>query len=170
MTLNPFEFFEIPETIIPDQKLIRQKYLSIQMGEHPDFGSDGNLSEKANEYYNLLKSDVLRVKCILQISGKVNMNENKLNPDFLMEMMELSDDIEAGKSGNNDLLKSSIEVIKQQMSVLNHELIEMDTMAKNHNWSIQNYPDILIRSLNSWFQRYKYLSRLEKNALGIQEI
>ena len=170
MTLNPFEFFEIPETIIPDQKLIRQKYLSIQMGEHPDFGSDGNLSEKANEYYNLLKSDVLRVKCILQISGKVNMNENKLNPDFLMEMMELSDDIEAGKSGNNDLLKSSIEVIKQQMSVLNHELIEMDTMAKNQNWSIQNYPDILIRSLNSWFQRYKYLSRLEKNALGIQEI
>lgn len=170
MTLNPFEFFEIPETIIPDQKLIRQKYLSIQMGEHPDFGSDGNLSEKANEYYALLKSDVLRVKCILQISGKVNMNENTLNPDFLMEMMELSDDIEAGKSGNNDLLKSSMEVIKQQMSVLNHELIEMDTMAKNHNWSIHNYPDILIRSLNSWFQRYKYLSRLEKNALGIQEI
>lgn len=170
MTLNPFEFFEIPETIIPDQKLIRQKYLSIQMGEHPDFGSDGQLSEKANEFYAILKSDILRVKCILQIHGTVSLNENALNPDFLMEMMELSDDIESGKSGNNELLKSSIEVIKQQMAVLNQELIEMDSMVKTHNWSIQNYPDILVRSLNSWFQRSKYLNRLEKNALGIQEI
>lgn len=170
MSMNPFDFFEIPETIIPDQKLIRQKYLSIQMGEHPDFGSDGQLSEKANEFYAVLKSDILRVKCILQINGKVSMNENALNPDFLMEMMDISDDIEVGKSGNKHLLDSSIEVIKQKMAVLNQELIEMDSMVKNHNWSIQNYPDIIIRSLNSWFQRYKYLSRLEKNALGIQEI
>ncbi len=168
--MNPFDFFGIPESIVPDQKLIRQKYLSIQMGEHPDFGSDGQLSEKANEYYSILKSDVLRVKCILQIIGTVNVNENVLKPDFLMDMMELADDIEIGLSGNEDLLKSSTDRINHQMQILQQELGEMDQLTKNHKWLIKNYPVELVERLNSWFQQYKYLNRLEKNAQGIQEI
>src|SRR5574343_1441409 len=98
------------------------------MGEHPDFGSDGQLSEKANEYYSILKSDVLRVKCILQIIGTVNVNENVLKPDFLMDMMELADDIEIGLSGNEDLLKSSTDRINHQMKILKQELGEMDQL------------------------------------------
>jgi DnaJ-domain-containing protein 1 len=168
--MNPFEFFGIPESILPDQKLIRQKYLSIQMGEHPDFGSDGQLSEKANEYYAILMSDILRVKCLLQINGTVNINENILNSDFLMEMMEISDEIEIGKSGNETSLNLAIKSINKQLEALKQELVEIDQRVKDNNWSINNFSSELIGSLNSWFQRFKYLSRLEKNANGIQEI
>jgi len=168
--MNPFEFFGIPESILPDQKLIRQKYLSIQMGEHPDFGSDGQLSEKANEYYAILMSDILRIKCLLQINGTVNINENVLNSDFLMEMMEISDEIEIGKSGNETSLNLAIKSINKQLEALKQELVEIDQRVKDNNWSINNFSSELIGSLNSWFQRFKYLSRLEKNANGIQEI
>lgn len=168
--MNPFEFFGIPESILPDQKKIRQKYLSIQMGEHPDFGSDGQLSEKANEYYAILKSDILRVKCILQINGTVNINENVLNSDFLMEMMEISDEIEIGKSGNEISLNSAIKSINNQIDALKQELIDIDNQVSNNKWSIKNFSTEIVGRLNSWFQRYKYLSRLEKNANGIQEI
>ncbi len=168
--MNPFEILQVNESIIPDQKLVRQKYLAIQMGEHPDFGKDGEASEKANQAYSILKNDVERVKSILLLRGDVNLKENALSPDFLMLMMDLSDEIVEGISGDTDLLNSVKLKIQNSISELNAELKEFNDLATLNNWGILDYPMEFLNKLNSWFQKYMYLKRLEKNALGIKEL
>ncbi len=168
--MNPFEILGIPESILVDQKMVRQKFLAIQMGEHPDFGSDGELSEKANQAYSVLKNDVERVKTILLLSGSVNLNENGLSPDFLMEMMDLSDEIEDGIAGNTELLESVKQKIQNHITELMLELGVFQEMAHSNHWQILDYSPKLLSDLSIWYQKVKYLSRLEKNALGVHEL
>ncbi len=168
--MNPFEVLGIPESILPDLKQVRQKFLAIQMGEHPDFGSDGDLSEKANKAYSVLKNDIERVRVILSLNGSVNINENVLSPDFLMGMMDISDEIEEGLSGNVELLHSVKQKLEQLLVELKSELHFFHEKAVNNNWLIKDYSPAFLNELIIWFQKVKYLSRLEKNASGVQEL
>ena len=160
---NPFAFFGIEPSLIIDEKALRRKYLDIQRGSHPDLQShvvepSGDDSEKANEFYKSLMNRELRVKSYLMLNSNSDIKDNQLPPWYLMDMMDLSDEIES--------MDRSDEIQTQNVESM---LLEKETALEAEFAAIamNTVPDI--ESLVLWYQKQKYLLRLRKNFEGIEE-
>ena len=160
---NPFAFFGIEPSLVIDEKALRRKYLDIQRGSHPDLQShvvepSADDSEKANEYYKSLMNRELRVKSYLMLKSNSDIKDNQLPPSYLMDMMDLSDEIES--------MDRSDEIQTQNVEVM---LAEKETALEAEFAAIamNTVPDI--ESLVLWYQKQKYLLRLRKNFEGIEE-
>jgi hypothetical protein len=160
---NPFAFFGIEPSLVIDEKALRRKYLDIQRGSHPDlqshvFGPSADDSEKANEHYKSLMNRELRVKSYLMLKSNSDIKDNQLPPSYLMDMMDLSDEIES--------MDRSDEIQTQNVEAM---LAEKETALEAEFAAIamNTVPDI--ESLVLWYQKQKYLLRLRKNFEGIEE-
>ena len=160
---NPFAFFGIEPSLVIDEKALRRKYLDIQRGSHPDLQSragepSADDSEKANEHYKSLMNRELRVKSYLMLKSNSDIKDNQLPPSYLMDMMDLSDEIE--------LMDRSDEIQTQNVEAM---LAEKETALEAEFTSIASNTDPNIESLVLWYQKQKYLLRLRKNFEGIEE-
>ena len=160
---NPFAFFGIEPALVIDEKALRRKYLDIQRGSHPDLQShvdepDADDSEKANEHYKTLMNRELRVKSYLMLKSNADIKDNQLPPAYLMEMMDLSDEIE-----------SMDRTEESQTQRVESELLEKETALEVEFEAIAAAPEQNIESLVLWYQKQKYLLRLRKNFEGIEE-
>ena len=160
---NPFAFFGIEPALVIDEKALRRKYLDIQRGSHPDLQShvdepDADDSEKANEHYKTLMNRELRVKSYLMLKSNADIKDNQLPPAYLMEMMDLSDEIE-----------SMDRTEESQTQRVESELLEKESALEVEFQVIAAAPKPNIESLVLWYQKQKYLLRLRKNFEGIEE-
>ncbi len=160
---NPFAFFGIEPALVIDEKALRRKYLDIQRGSHPDLQShvdepDADDSEKANEHYKTLMNRELRVKSYLMLKSNADIKDNQLPPAYLMEMMDLSDEIE-----------SMDRTEESQTQRVESELLEKESALEVEFQVIAAAPEPIIDSLVLWYQKQKYLLRLRKNFEGIEE-
>ena len=160
---NPFAFFGLTPSLNIDAKSLRRRYLDIQRGAHPDLvnvdGDASLISEQANAHYYALSNPSSLVKSFLDAVGNMQWNANQLPADFLMEMMELSDAIEAMDRSN----EASVKEVETQL-----EMYLGSLSADFQYLSTQTEPDM--NSLGIWYQKNQYLSRLRKNFEGIVEI
>jgi hypothetical protein len=160
---NPFAFFGIEPSLVIDEKALRRKYLDIQRGSHPDLQShvvepSADDSGKANEYYKSLIHRELRVKSYLMLKSNSDIKDNQLPPSYLMDMMDLSDEIES-MDRSNEIQTENVESM----------LLEKETALEAEFTSIASNTDPNIESLVLWYQKQKYLLRLRKNFEGIEE-
>lgn len=161
---NAFEFFGVSPTLNLDLKEIRVRYIEIQRKGHPDLVGDGvegsiEAIELANRYYEALQSPRGVVKLYLEAMHAIDLNQNRLPEDFLMEMMALNDEIDQKHAGNEEAgLKAQRMLDEAEMDLTN---------ALNELKSTQTPP---LDALIEWYQKSKYLDRLRKNFLGIEEI
>ena len=170
MMQNPFELFDLSVSLILDKKELRRRFIEIQQGAHPDFGREDDISEKANEAFSVLKDDEKRILSILSLNTSINANENKLSPDFLMEMMDLSDSIEEVRGLEEDQQMEVRSALESQREELLHRLIELDNNWKESPNVLTDFEHPLWNQLLVWYQESRYLHRLEKNLSGIEEI
>lgn len=168
---NPFEFFNLDPSLALDSKQLRQVFLTIQRTAHPDF-SDGESkeSELANICYETLKEPISRLKCLLDHYSNSQLNQNMLDASFLMEMMELNDEIELALEGNS----IAIESAENQLIAIDQE-IQQELIQLMQKW---NTSEFSVKTMNQdqwnlhvlWYQKYKYWLRLRKNLDGVEEI
>lgn len=160
---NAFEFFGLAPTLNVDSKEIRSRYIEIQRKGHPDLvgddGSELNVIELANRYYEELRSPRGIVKSYLMAMNVADLNQNRLPNDFLFEMMSLNDEIDEKHAGD-EAAGSRAE------SMLNQAEAELE--ATLNQWKDVESPNL--EALIEWYQKSKYLDRLRKNFLGIEEI
>ena len=99
--MNHFRLFDIPVSFLPDEQVIRQRYFTLSKKYHPDFAATLPPQEQmltlqhataVNKAYQVLSNFDKRMQYILQEKGVIQ-EEGKytLPPDFLMDMMELSE-------------------------------------------------------------------------------
>lgn len=167
---NPFELFDLPVSLFLDKKELRKRFIEIQQEAHPDFGQEDDISEKANEAFSVLKDDEKRALSILSLNTSINANDNKLSPDFLMEMMDLSDSIEEVRGLESDQQLKVRSAIERQREELLNRLIELDKNWKESPNVLTDFEHALWNQLLVWYQESRYLHRLEKNLSGIEEI
>lgn len=118
--MNYFELFEIPVSFKIDRSKLAEKYFELQKKYHPDFFAKGTeyekeqaleISSSLNKGLKILKNPDLTIKYVLELKGLLENDEKyQLPPAFLMEMMELNEDLSdesAGRIGQleNDLYK-----------------------------------------------------------------
>lgn len=99
-----FAFYEMPFSLSVDAAALRRAYLEKSRQFHPDFHTRASAEDQArmlefssynNEAYNTLSDPDLRLRYVLNIKGLLaeEGKEEKLSQDFLMEMMEVNEQI-----------------------------------------------------------------------------
>lgn len=103
--MNYFELFGLPVQVKVDSALLSRKYFSLQKQFHPDFFTrEDSLSQEEameksaeiNRALKTLKNPDATLFYILELKGMATPDEKyQLPPDFLMEVMELNENLDA---------------------------------------------------------------------------
>lgn len=161
-----FDLFQLAPSLNLDEVILRKTYLEIQKENHPDFGSDLQLSEKANQFYKILSKPLSRTAHLITEYHHFDLNINKLSNDFLMEMMEMGESIEVSKSPENKIeLETLLNKYKQDFDL---EFSEIKS-----EWGQTDISEIspeLWTKLILWYQKQRYIERLRKLLNDISEI
>ncbi|WP_242927366.1 Fe-S protein assembly co-chaperone HscB [Pontibacter vulgaris] len=100
--MNYFEFYTLPESFILDEKALKAKYYQLSREYHPDFYANEipekqeeilQLSTQNTNAYRTLSDPDLRMQYILKQHGLLEEGKNELPSDFLMNMMELNEEL-----------------------------------------------------------------------------
>lgn len=169
--MDPFKALGITPHFVLNAGELRKSFIAIQKNVHPDFSQENTgSSELANQAYELLKKREGAVKAFVCLyKEEKELNANQLPADFLMEMMDLSDEIEASQMGED----SNKSMVEQQLIRWDEELMS-ELMALSENYSVNEMGEKpsndLLEKLIIWYQKSKYIARLRKNFLGIEEM
>ena len=97
-----FDFYHLPETFRPDEKAIKSTYYALSREYHPDFHATQSPERQqdilalatlnTNAYRTLADAD-RRMAYILQRHGLLEEGKQDLPADFLMEVMELNEQL-----------------------------------------------------------------------------
>ncbi len=116
--MNYFELFEIPVSFTVNKNLLAQQYFALQKKYHPDFFTQATEAEQAealeasaqvNKAFKILKNEDETIKYLLQLKGILEADEKyQLPPEFLMEVMELNEELSANSQEQIDALQNGI--------------------------------------------------------------
>ena len=103
--MNYFELFGIPVSLTIDKSKLAKKYFELQKKYHPDFFTQNNEAEQdealekssaINKALKVFQNKDSTIKYVLQLKGLLEEEEKyQLRPDFLMEVMELNEQLSA---------------------------------------------------------------------------
>ncbi len=164
--MDYFEQFDLPRTIFIDKNSLKEKFYSLSRKLHPDRFINSSAEEQAeilqqsanlNKAYKTLSNPMKLLEYFLQINGVMSDTEKyKLPNRFLMEMMELGEELEDAKLSNNqetiDKLKEKIKVIDADLEAEVKNLFELDG---NKSFSVEH-----MDLLKLYYYKKKYLSNL----------
>lgn len=163
--MNPFEFYGLVPSLHIDEGDLRRQYLKVQREWHPDyFAADPEKQLEAaertslnNRFYQKLNSLSARMQTILEMHNMAGDAGNILPGSFLMEMMELNDEIEAAYNNPQILSTLQNQVQLQEQQVLN----EAAELANSRGENIVQ-PQFL-KLLQVMYQKLCYLRRVANN-------
>ncbi|MCB9251092.1 MAG: hypothetical protein H6605_01375 [Flavobacteriales bacterium] len=163
--INYFELFDLPVKFNIDESELKRKYQTFIKDQHPDFFvHDDQKHREALEKSSLnnLAYDILRSfykRCAYLLSLFEAGNNKDLPPDFLMEMMEINEQLEDLKVSKNDEEIRLMEVqVKKLSDSLEEELIQLTQIADRNELSD---PDDLKR-VSQALLKHKYVLRLQE--------
>jgi len=153
--MNYFDLFEIPVSIIVDKEAITKKYVALQKKYHPDFFTQENeyaqeealeKSSAINKAMKVFKNRDATLKYVLELKGIVEEEEKyPLPPDFLMEVMELNENLSAG----------SVDAIN---GFENNIYANVSAIIENYNDNTVTNAELL--KLKEYYYKKKYLQRI----------
>ena len=153
--MNYFELFGLPVSLSVDKAQLTKRYLELQRSFHPDYFTladeaeqDNALEQTAelNKGFKILKNKDATLEYLLREKGLVETDEKyPLPPDFLMEVMELNENL-SGES------KAPIEAFEKEIYSAVQPLIEH---YDDSSITIQE----LLR-LKEYYYKKKYLQRI----------
>ena len=133
---------------------------------HPDFFGDATAAEQAavleksslvNKAYKTFNNQDETIKYVLQLKGLLEEEEKYALPnDFLMEMMELNEELMDAKMEED---KSKIENIKQSILNIQHSMfnIEKNIILAE---TIDNIEGTSFLKVKEYYFKKKYLNRI----------
>ena len=167
--MNYFEFYNIPMTFKVDAAALKKQFYKNSKKYHPDFlatESDEKqaeileLSTLNNKAYKVLKDADARMKYILDEKGIYgNEGENKLPQEFLMEMMDINEEImELQFDFNPTAYEKVIGQVDNFEKGLHNEVSEI-----LENWTEETGTDEELKKVKNFHLKKKYLLRIKEN-------
>ena len=153
--MNYFELFELPVSFNTDNTSLALKYFALQKKYHPDFFTQASEAEQeealersslANRALKTLQNKDATIKYVLQLKSLLEEEEKyELPPDFLMEMMELNEEL-------SDNTHQQINEIEKKLYSAVASIIE------NYDDAITTTTELL--KVKEYYYKKKYLQRI----------
>jgi molecular chaperone HscB len=165
--MNYFELFDIPISLSVDKDSIRSKFYELSRKYHPDFYSQSSEEEQSevleksallNKAYKVFNDASGTIKYVLQLKGLIEEDEKyQLPKDFLMEVMEVNEQLmDAKMEGDEKLVQSIIENIAK----LKFELYAtIKSILEHYQEGISTEEELL--QVKEYYFKKKYLDRME---------
>ena len=161
--MNYFELFDLPIGFQVDTTKLRSAFMDIQKASHPDKFTQASEEEQnealeksaiANKAFTLLNNTDKILPYVLEVTGYLEAEEKyALQPDFLMEMMELNEAwMEADTEAEKNKVKVQVQNIQNEIFSPIKALLEapsIDTISKERMLQIKEY-----------YYKKKYLDRI----------
>ncbi len=164
--MNYFELYNIPVSFLPDQQKLKQKFYDLSRKYHPDFYTQENEFEQAealdiasriNKAYKVFQNRDETIKYVLQLKGLLEEEEKyQLPPDFLMDMMELNEQLTEAKMEEDE---SAIAALK--ITIDNHEkeiYAPVNDIAEGYEEGKTTTAELL--KVKEYYFKKKYLNRI----------
>lgn len=140
--MNYFELFDLPVSLLVDTSALAKKYFELQKTFHPDFFTQADeaaqqsaleKSSDINKALKVLKNQDATIKYVLQLKGLIKEEEKyPLPPNFLMEVMELNENLSAGSTAviadfEKNIYADVSQIIEQynDAAVSNEDLLKL---------------------------------------------
>jgi len=153
--MNYFELFDIPVSVSIDAALLSKKYVELQKKYHPDFFTQENeaaqdealeKSSEINKALKVLKNPDATIFYVLQLKGLAATDEKyQLPPDFLMEVMELNENLSADSA-------NAIAAFEKDIYT------EVSPIIAGYNDALVTKEELL--KLKDYYYKKKYLHRI----------
>jgi molecular chaperone HscB len=135
--MNYFELFGLPIGFQVDTKQLRAAFMEIQKASHPDKFAQGSSEEQeaaleqssmANKGFTLLNQKERILPYVLELLGILTPDEKyALEPDFLMEMMDLNEAwMDADDENAKQAIIQQVEQLKKEIYAPIQNYMEMD--------------------------------------------
>lgn len=169
--MNYFSFYNLPESFLVDEKAVQTKYYAFSREYHPDFYTmepqekQQEILEKStlntNAYRTLSHAD-RRMKYILEQHGLlVEGGPNELPQDFLMEVMDL----------NEQLMDLEMEPDHTQAMAVAHETTQIEAQLQAKIWPVLESYETLnpdqqaeaLKEVKNYYLKQRYLLRIKES-------
>lgn len=107
--------------------LLRQRYLEVSRGVHPDHHSGGaalsvQLSAQLNEAHRVLGDPVLRAEYLLELAGgKSAADDKQVAPDVLQQTLLLREEIQEARAAGDD---AALSDCRAQVRAAHNRILE----------------------------------------------
>lgn len=161
--MNHFELFNLPISLSVDTSGLSKQYFELQRKYHPDRfvqASDAEqeealqVSAQVNKAFKILKDPDATLQYVLQLKGLLEEEEKyQLSPDFLMDVMELNEEMEEGVT---DALQSKIDQLKKELYA------DVEAIITNYQEGITSEKELL--QVKEYYFKKKYIDRMVDNS------
>lgn len=164
--MNYFELYDIPVSFKPDQQQLKQKFYELSRKYHPDFFTQENefeqgealeMSSLVNKAYKTFQNKDLTIKYVLQLKGLLEEEEKyPLPSDFLMEMMELNEQLTDAKMEEDP---AKVSELKKEIDNQEAEIYApVKAIVEGYEEGTTTTEDLL--KVKEYYFKKKYLNRI----------
>src|ERR1700748_3277511 len=162
MTINYFEFYDIPESFHPNQADLKKKFYQLSKEYHPDFHANEDdekqqeileLSTLNNKAYQALSDPNKVLEYILRIHDLVSEGAKPQLPGaFLMEMMDINERLmEADSKEELGEIAAEVLAIEGDMNQ------ELHGLTKDYEQLNDKTRESRLNDIANLYYRQKYL-------------
>jgi molecular chaperone HscB len=158
--MNYFELYDIPVSLKPDSQIVKKKFYELSRKYHPDFFSNATEEEQAevlerssavNKAFKIFSNPDETIKYVLQQKALLEEEEKyQLPPAFLMEMMELNEQMENQSAAGS--VQSAVGAIQNEIYEPVKEIIEY------YKEGVTTKEELL--QVKEYYFKKKYLNRI----------
>ena len=161
-----YTLYNITPAPLLDKTTVKKKYLELSRNHHPDFADSTNeegmqaaleLSSSINHAYKIFNNTSLSIQYYLQYKHVIAADEKfPLPPNFLMDMMEINEELEDAKACKDE---DAIEAIKMKIEATEAALlVEVDSILTNHQDETIDSKSLDL--LKAYYYKKKYIHRI----------
>ncbi len=164
---NYFEIFQLSPTYKINLEQLSTKYRELQLSVHPDKFANATDQEKRhsvqwatqiNHAYDTIKDPLARAIYLLELNDVSIEHSPNLDPAFLMEQIELREELEEIETGGASAL-SELDAYKQSVKKV---------IATLEDGFDRQYPDDLLEAEHTVY-KMQFINKLLKTADQLEE-
>ncbi|MBC6611765.1 DnaJ domain-containing protein [Hymenobacter sp. BT507] len=170
MTTDYFEFYHLPESFRPDEATIKRQYYALSREYHPDFHATApperqqeilRLATLNTNAYRTLSDADARMAYILGRHGLLEEGKQELPPDFLMEVMELNEQL---MELEFDPDQAVVERVENEVNELNNTLeVGIEPVLVGYDQLPTDARPQALQQIRTYYLKRRYLLRIRES-------
>ncbi|MBD2767606.1 co-chaperone Hsc20 [Hymenobacter sp. BT664] len=170
MPLDYFTFYGLPESFRPDEAALKRLYYAKSRETHPDFHATSSAENQAamlreatlnTDAYRTLSDADLRMAYILRQHGLLaEGKQEQLPPEFLMDMMELNEQL---MDLENDPDAAAQSRIAAEVQALANTLdVGIEPVLAGYEQLPADHRPAALEQIRTYYLKKRYLLRIQQ--------